>query len=94
MNGMTSNVLTAVATAIILGILGWATGVFNAGSDALTEDQIEEVIKRIDVLDSGATYSATLSTIAIRLGTIDTRLGHIEEDIGDVEDAVGILAAE
>ena len=88
------NVVTAVVTAAILGILGWALGVFNAGSDALSEDQIEAVIKRTLILDNGDTYATTLSSINIRLGSIDTSLVFIKDDVDDLEDLVGILAGE
>lgn len=92
--GILGNLVTAVVTAVVLGILGWAMGVFSAGSAALDEAQIEEVIKRTLILDSGQTYAASLSSIAIHLGSIDTSLGAIKEDIDDLEDSVAILASD
>ncbi len=88
------NVLTAVATAVILGIAGWAAGVFSAGSEALDENQIEAVIRRVMVLDNGDTYGAALSSMNIHLGSIDTSIGHIQGDIQRIDRAVGALAAE
>ena len=89
-----SNVVTAVVTAVVLGIAGWALGVFNAGSAALDEAQIETVIKRVMVLDDNQTYAAALTSINIHLGSIDTSLGHIQGDIRRIDGAVAALAAE
>ena len=91
---LTSNVVTAVVTAGVIGVLGWATGVFSAGQDALTEQQIKDVIAQVLVLDSGDTYKATLTSINIHLGSIDTSIGAIKEDIDDLEDSMGILVAK
>ena len=91
---MTTNVLTAVVTAAVLGVLGWAAGVFEAGSDALNEQQIEAVIKRVMVTDAGITYAASLAGINLSIASIDTNIGAIKEDINDLERAVGALASE
>ena len=89
-----SNVITAVATAAVLGVIGWAGGIFSAGSDALSEQQIEAVIKRTLVLDNGATYAASLDSIDKAVGEINVSIGFIKDDIEDLEDSVGILVAE
>lgn len=94
LNGMQTNVVTAVATAAILGVFAWAGGVFSAGSDALNEAQIEAVIKKVMVTDAGSTYAATLSSINLTLASMDSTLDAILEDIDDLEDAVGALASE
>ena len=94
MNPIITNVLTAIVTASILGVGAWAGGIFSAGSDALDEAQIEAVIERVMVLDSGDTYAATLSSINIHLGSIDTSIGHIQGDIRRIDSAVSALAAE
>ena len=62
--------------------------------DALDEAQIEAVIRRVLILDSGDTYAATLSSINIHLGSIDTSIGHIQGDIKRIDGAVGELAKE
>ncbi len=92
--GLISNVITAVVTAGILGVLAWAGGVFSAGADALNEAQIKAVIAEVLVRDTGATYAASLAGIDISLATITTTLEAIKEDIDDLEDSVGILVAE
>ncbi len=94
LNGMQTNIVTALATAAILGSFAWAGGVFTAGSDALNEAQIEAVITRVMVTDAGTTYAATLSSINLTLASMDSTLDHIQEDLDDLEDAVGALAAE
>jgi uncharacterized membrane protein affecting hemolysin expression len=89
-----TNVITAVVTAGILGVLGWGAGVFEAGSDALSEQQIEAVLTRVMVTDSGVTYAGTLSEINLTLASMDSTLDAIKEDIDDLENAVGALASE
>ncbi len=89
-----SNVVTAVATAGILGVLAWAGGVFSAGADALDEAQIKAVITEVLIRDTGATYAASLASIDISLATINTSIGAIKDDIDDLEDSVAILVAE
>lgn len=94
MNQITGNIVTAVATAVIMGVILWAVGVFKAGGAALDEVQIEAVIQRVLVLDNGDTYAATLSSINIHLGSIDTSVGHIQGDIRRIDGAVAALVAE
>lgn len=89
-----SNVVTAVVTAGVLGVLAWAGGIFSAGSDALDEAQIEAVIERVLIRDNGATYAASLAGIDLSVAQINTSIGAIKEDIDDLEDSVSILAAE
>lgn len=91
---LTTNVITAVVTAGVLGVLAWAGGVFSAGSEALDEAQIEAVIERTLIRDTGATYAASLASIDISLATINTSIGAIKDDIDDLEDSVSILVAE
>jgi hypothetical protein len=91
---LTSNVITAVVTAGVLGVAGWALGVFSAGSNALEEEQIKAVIKEVLVRDNGATYAASLAGIDLSLASITTSIGAIKEDIDDLEGNVAILAAE
>lgn len=89
-----SNVVTAVVTAGVLGVLAWAGGVFSAGSEALDEAQIEAVIEKVLVRDNGATYAASLASIDISVAEINTSIGAIKDDIDDLEDSVSILVAE
>ena len=94
MNHIIGNIVTAVVTALIMGVILWVVGVFKAGGAALDEVQIEAVIQRVLVLDNGDTYAATLSSINIHLGSIDTSVGHIQGDIRRIDSAVSALAAE
>lgn len=94
MNPIISNILTAVVTATILGVGAWAGGVFSAGSDALSKDQIEAVIKQVMITDTGETYAATLIEINLHMASIDASIGHIEKDITRIDGAVGALAAK
>lgn len=89
-----TNVITAIVTAGILGTLGWAGGVFEAGSTALDEQQIETVIKRVMITDKGQTYAASLASIDGSLIGILATQEAIKEDIDDLETAVGSLASE
>jgi hypothetical protein len=89
-----SNVVTAAATAIVMGLGAWALGVFNAGSVAIDEAQIEAVVGKILVRDTGATYAASLASIDVSVAQINTSIGAIKDDIDDLEDSVSILVAE
>jgi len=94
MNPVMSNVVTAVSTAAILGIIGFFGGVFEKGAQAINENQIETVIKRVLVTDNGKTYAATLSEINGSLGIISSQIGELKDDVNDLEDAVLELASE
>ena len=94
MNPAVSNVLTAVATAAILGIIGFFGGVFEKGAQAINEDQIETVIQRVLITDTGKTYAATLVEINGSLGVISSQIGELKDDVNDLEDAVLELASE
>lgn len=89
-----NNVLTAVVTAAILGVLGWAMGVFERGSDAISEDQIIAVVEAIMVTDAGKTYKARLAEVDIELAVVETRLVAAAKDIDDIEDIIGDLVSE
>ena len=89
-----SNAVTAVITAVILGILGFFMGVFERGAEAISEDQIEEVIKRVLITDANKTYAETLVDINGTLISIDTKVGILQTDVRDLESAVLDLAAE
>lgn len=81
-----------VVTLLVTMIVGWIAGVFERGSDALTEDQIEAVIKKVLVTDSGKTYAATLSEVNGTLISIDTKVGIIQGDVDKLERALRELS--
>ena len=89
-----SNVITAVITAAALGILGFFMGVFEKGAEAINEDQIEAVLSRVLVTDSGETYGAALSSISTTQATILTEVGELKDEVDDLEDAVLELARD
>ena len=89
-----TNVITAVVTALVLGLGGWMFGVFEAGSAAINDAQIEAVIKRVLVLDNGDSYATTLDSIDKSVGEINVSIGHIQGDIQRIDGAVAALAAE
>lgn len=91
---MQHNVITAVVTAGILGALGWAGGVFEAGSTALDEQQIEAVIERVMVTDSGQTFSQALNSLNNTSIVLDTTVKELTKEVDDLEVAVLALAAE
>jgi hypothetical protein len=91
-NEIRNNVIVAVATAVILGVVGWAAGVFQTGQDALDEAKIEEVVKRSMVTDSGQTYGQLLDSTDKSVGEMNVLLGVMQEDIADLETSVGILS--
>lgn len=94
MNQMTGNVVTAVATALIMGVIAWAGGVFKAGEAALDEAQIKAVINQVLVLDDLRTYGQAITSIDRSVGEINVSLGHIKDDIDRIDGAVAALASE
>lgn len=87
-----SNVVTAVATAAVMGALAWAGGVFQKGSEAATKDAIREVLAEEMQTDSGISYGAALTQIGLDINTVSTRVEELKGDVDDLEDAVLTLA--
>lgn len=87
-----SNVVTAVVTAAIMGVLAWAGGVFQKGSEAATKDAIRAVLQEEMQTDAGITYGAALSQIGLDINTVSTQVSELKGDVDDLEDAVLTLA--
>jgi len=81
-----------VVTLVVTMLVGYVAGVFERGSDALTEDQIEKVLERVLVTDAGKTYAATLSEVNGTLISIDTKVGIIQGDVDKLERALRELS--
>ncbi len=94
MNPITTSIATAVGTALIMGILAWALGVFNAGSVAIDKEQIRTVLREELTLDSGKTYGKALSEIITIQATTLTTVNELVKEVDDLEDAVLALASE
>lgn len=82
-----ASVITFAATAILGIIFGAVAGVFERGSEALTEDQIKKVLKEVLVTDRGDSYGKVLSDVSDRLLVVETKLTSMEK-------ALTALAAE
>ena len=91
---LVASVITALVTAIALGILGFFMGVFERGTKAMSEDQIEAVIERVLVTDTGATHAAALSRVNGTLIEINTKVGIIQTDVDKLESAMRELASQ
>lgn len=89
-----SNVVTAVATAAVLGLGGWALGVFEKGTAAADKEQIRAVLEEVMTTDSGITYGAALSQIGLDINTVSTQVSELKGDVDDLEDAVLELARD
>ena len=92
MNPVVSNVLTAVATAVVMGGLAWIGGVFSAGSAAIDKEQIRSVIQEELKTDAGLTYSARLQEVGGEILVLETKVTVLEDDINDLEDIAFDLA--
>ena len=82
---LVNNVVTAVVTAAVLGALGTAMGIFEKGATAISEDQIELVLDRVLMLDSGKTYKGRLSELNVEIATIETRVSILKDDVEGLE---------
>jgi hypothetical protein len=91
---VTTNVVTAVATAVVLGAGGWFLGVFEKGTEAANKEAIRQVLDEVMQLDSGKTYGQALSEIGLNINTISTQVVELKDDVNDLERAVLTLASE
>lgn len=87
-----SNIATAVATAVIMGVLAWAGGMFQKGTEAGTKELIREVLLEEMKTDEDITYGQALTKIGLDINTVQTRVEALKEDVDDLEDAVLTLA--
>lgn len=89
-----SNVVTAIATAVILGLGGYFLGVFEKGTEAADKELIREVLAESMTTDTGLTYGQALSKIGLDVNTVATKVDELKGDVDDLEDAVLALASE
>jgi hypothetical protein len=92
-------IATAVSTfiaVVVTGTVGWATGVWNQGSEAMARDQIEEIARQVIAAemttDTGMTQAQALAQINSALVRIETTVNVNREDIRDIRTAVTALA--
>lgn len=92
-------IATAVSTfiaVVVTGMVGWATGVWSQGSEAMARDQIEAIAKEVIAAelttDSGMTQAQALVQINDSLARLDATLTVTREDIRDIRAAVQALA--
>lgn len=96
-----SMLVTAVSTLIavvVTGLVGWFTGAWNQGNDAMREDEIQLIVQQmLDKelqTDSGLTQSQALSQINNAVTRIESTVNINREDIRDIRSAVQVLASE
>ncbi len=97
MTPITTNILTAVATAIVLGGGSLAIGIFNAGTDANNKEQIRNVIReemQTTIAGETKTYGEALSLMMTNQTTLIATVGEVVKELDDLEDAVLALASE
>lgn len=92
MNPIVSNVITAVATAVVLGVGAGLMGVFEKGATAINEDQIEAVVNEIMVTAAGTSIKARIAEVDGQLIGLETRVDNLREDVEDLEDITLDLA--
>lgn len=85
-----SAAITLLATTVVASFIG----VFERGSDALTEDTIKEVLKEVLMTDEGKTYAQTLVAINTRLTTIEANQENMKQTDERTLAALDILLAE
>jgi capsule polysaccharide export protein KpsE/RkpR len=90
--GIIEKVVVSVVTAVVLGIGAFFMGVFERGSDALTEDQIIAVIDKTLVTASGKTLKARIAEVDGQLIGLETRANALEKEVDDLEEDIFILA--
>lgn len=67
-------------------------GIFERGTVALNEDQIEMVVQRILITDANKTYGQVLTDLGVGQTQIKTQIGELRNDVEDLEDYLFTLA--
>lgn len=92
MNPIVSNVITAVVTAAIMGVIAWAGGLFKAGSDAVEDERIRVVLEAELKTDAGKAFKTRLSEVDQEITKLETRVDGLRGDVEDLEDIAFSLA--
>ena len=82
----TALVMTGASTlvaVVVTGIVGWATGVWNQGSEAIARDQIEAIAKEVVAAEM---KTDTGMTQAQALGMTDAQRIFVDHPIQDATD--------
>ena len=91
---ITAVAASAAVTLLATTVVGSFIGVFERGSDALTEDMIKNVLEEVLVTDEGMTYAQTLASINTRLTTIEANQTNMQKADERTIAALDILLAE
>ena len=75
---ITAVAMSAAVTLLVSAFLAYFIGVFERGSEAISEDQIKAVVKEVMITDEEKTYAQTLSEINVRLAAIETSQGYMQ----------------
>lgn len=86
------NVITAVATAAVMGVVMWFVGVFNAGTTAADEALIEKVVNEMLMTETGANVKARINAVDGKLIGLETRAEALETEVNELERDVFCLA--
>ena len=91
-----ATVVSTFVAIVVTGMVGWFTGVWSQGSEALVRDQIESIAKEVIaeemVTDAGVTQAQALVMISESLVRIETKVEGVEDDVTDIRNAVRALA--
>lgn len=86
MKPMTTNIIIALVTALLVGIGTWAITSIGEGQDALSDQHIEDVVKDMLVRENGDTYGKSLASIDLALTTLVSQMGAVQTDVGEMKD--------
>ena len=78
---ITAVAMSAAVTLLVSAFLAYFIGVFERGSEAISEDQIKAVVKEVLITDEEKTYAQTLSEINDRLIAIETSQGYMQRSL-------------
>lgn len=92
MNDMLKQILVATIPAAILGVGAFFMGVFEEGSDAVTEDKIIAVIDKTLVTAAGKNLKARIAEVDGQLIGLETRADALEKEVDDLEGNMLCLA--
>ena len=87
-----SNVITALVTAALLGMVGYFAGIFEKGQAAIDKEMIRQVLQEEMQTDAGITYGAALNQIGLDVNTVSTKVETLTTEVNNLESAVIDLA--
>ena len=74
-------IVTGVISATVAAVAVYAISTFSAGVDAASEQQIKDVVEKLNVTPRGESFGAVLDDHGDKLDALILKLGFVEKSI-------------